>query len=372
MSDFLNSLAQNAASSGVGSLINLGVGEISANLALNRQRKLMRESDAYQRRLISDLPSLNKAAMQSAGLSTSMLNGAFQNAATNAASTSPAAPAASGSYDPSFATSLLSNKNLRKQNDLLDKQIKSADEDVKAKQYNNKVLKAQTEDTLKTMSLRGFRTRVNHETPPKDGDVVVSAPAVDDYMSLERKRLIDGLEDDNFNADRRESVLRGNKAFFDNEILSSQIMDKDVMYSLVHAPYQAYIQVVENVRKLRNDNDFFENVKKYREEVEKFGPRAAYLGLINSLTDIQGKQLANTLNYLLMPYTLQNTRTETENKTNESNNNPTNILERFLNGKGSWKDAVRVGLPIVNSLFKSFGPGAFNPDALKSVVGFLK
>ena len=353
MSDFLNSLAQNAASAGVGSLINLGVGEISANLALNRQRKLMRESDAYQRRLISDLPSLNKAALQSAGLSTSMLNGAFQSSSTNAASTSPAAPAAAGSYDPSFATSLLNNKNLRKQNELLQKQIDSADEDVKTKQYNNKILRAETEDKLKTMSLRGYRTRVNHETPSENGDVVVSAPAVDDFMSLERKRLIDGLEDDNFNADRRESVFRGNKAFFDNEILTSQIMDKDVMYALVHAPYQAYEQVVENVRKLRNDNEFFQNVRKYREEVEKFGPRAAYLGLISSLTDIQGKKLANTLNYLLMPYTLQNTRTDTENKSNDSKNSYNNILERFLNGKGNWKDVVRLGLPIAKSLLGS-------------------
>lgn len=353
MSDFLNTLTQNAASSGVGSLINLGVGEISASLALNRQRKLMRESDAYQRRLISDLPSLNKSAMQSAGLSTSMLNGAFQSAATNAASTSPAAPAATGSYDPSFATSLLNNKNLRKQNELLQKQIDSADEDVKTKQYNNKVLKAVTDDQLKTMSLRSYRTRVNHDTPSEYGDVVVSAPAVDDYMSLERKRLIDGLEDDNFNADRRESVLRGNKAFFDNEILTSQIMDKDVMYSLVHAPYQAYEQVVENVRKLRNDNDFFENVRKYREEVEKFGPRSAYLGLISSLSDIQGKKLANTLNYLLMPYILKNTRIDTENKGNDSKNSYNNLLEHFLNGKGNWKDVVRLGMPIVKSLLSS-------------------
>lgn len=353
MSDFLNSLAQNAASAGVGSLINLGFGELSANLALNRQRKLMRESDAYQRRLISDLPSLNKAAMQSAGLSTSMLNGAFQSAATNAASTSPAAPAAAGSYDPSFATSLLNNKNLRKQNELLDKQIASADEDVKTKQYNNKVLKAKTEDELKTMSLRGYRNRVNHETPSENGDVVVAAPAVDDYMSLERKRLIDGLEDDNFNADRRESVLRGNKAFFDNEILTSQIMDKDVMYALVHAPYKAYEQVVENVRKLRNDNDFFENVRKYREEVEKYGPRSAYLGIISSLTDIQGKQLANYLSKVLMPFTIQNTRTDTNNKTNDSKNSYNNILEKVLNGNGDWKDAVRVGMPIVKSLLGS-------------------
>lgn len=353
MSDFLNTLAQNAASAGVGSLINLGVGEISANLALNRQRKLMRESDAYQRRLISDLPSLNKTAMQSAGLSTSMLNGAFQSAASNAASTSPAAPSAAGSYDPSFATSVLNNKNLRKQNELIDKQIKSVQEDINTKELNNRSLKLDVDDKEKTMKLRGFRSRVNRETSPESGDVVVSAPAVDDFMSVERRNLVEGLEEQNYHADVRETTLRHNKAIFDNEILTNQIMDKDVMYALIHAPYQAYNQVVENVRKLRNDNDFFDNVRKYREEVEKYGPRAAYLGLVNSLTDIQGKKLANTLNSLLMPYTLQNTRTDTENKTNDSKNSYNNILERVLNGNGNWKDVVRVCMPIVKSLLGS-------------------
>lgn len=353
MGNILETFGQNAASAGVGSLINLGLGEISANLALRRQRKLMRESDEYQRRLISDLPSLNKAAMQSAGMSTTMLDGAFQSAASNAASSSPAAPASAGTYDPSFATSILTNKNLKKQNELLDEQVKSAQEDVKTKQYNNNVLKAESEDKVKAMEYRALKSRSNFDEQPQDGDVVVNAPIKPDYMSQERYRLVNGLEEDNFNADRRETTLRGNKAIFDNEILTNQIIDKDVMYSLVHAPYQAYEQVVQNVRKLRNDNDFFENVRKYREEVERYGPRVAYLGMINSLTDIQGKQLANWLGKVLAPFTIQNTRTDTENKTNDSNNSYNNILERVLNGKGDWKDAVRIGMPIVKSLLGS-------------------
>ena len=80
MSDFITGLGQNALTSVVGKAIDFGVGELTANMNLRRQRKLMRESDAYQRQLIKDLPALNKSAMQSAGMSTSMLDAAFDAA----------------------------------------------------------------------------------------------------------------------------------------------------------------------------------------------------------------------------------------------------------------------------------------------------
>lgn len=73
--------------------------------------------------------------------------------------------------------------------------------------------------------------------------------------------------------------------------------------------------------------------KKYREEVEKLGPRAAILGLFNTLTDIQGKKLANQLNGILMPYIIKDKQTDTDNKTNDSKNSYNNILERFF----EWK-----------------------------------
>lgn len=350
---FLADLGLNAANSLVGGAINYGIGELTANYNMRRQRELMRESDAYQRQLISDLPSLNKSAMQSAGLSTSMLDGAFQSAATNAASTSPAANAASAPYDSTFATSVLTNKNLKKQNELLDNQVKAAQEDVKTKEYSNKVLKAETEDKLAIMKIRALKSRSAFEEQPQDGDVVVTSAAIDDFMSDERYQLLHGLYESDYKAKELETTLRQNKARFENDITVAQFLDKDVRDAFINAPLQAYKQAVENFRKLRNDNDFFENVRKYREEVEKYGPRSAYLGIISSLTDIQGKQLANYLSKVLMPFTIQNTRTDTTNKTNDSKNSYNNILEKVLNGNGDWKDAVRVGMPIVKSLLGS-------------------
>lgn len=332
---------------------SIGSSIINHKSAQSSQRGLMSLSDDYQRDLIADLPSLNKAGMQNAGLSTSMLNGAFQSATSNAASTTPAPAPAPINFDPALFTSILQAKNLKKQNELLDEQIKGAEQDVQTKKLTNDDMYINLQDKKKTMKLRSFRSRVNKEETPQAGDTVVSAPAEVDYMSVERRNLVDGLEEQNYHADERESTLRYNKAIFDNDILTSQIMDKDVRNALINMPLQTYKQAVENARKLKNDNDFFDNVKKYREEVEKLGPRAAILGLFNTLTDIQGKKLANQLNGILMPYIIKNQQTDTENKTNDSKNSYNNILERVLNGNNSWKDAVRIGMPIVQKLIGS-------------------
>lgn len=331
---------------------SIGSSIINNQSAKSSQRDLMQSSDEFQRNLISDLPSLNKAGMQNAGLSVSMLNGAFQSASSNAASTTPAPAPAPVNFDPAVFTSILEAKNIKKQGQLLDEQIKGAQQDVRAKDIANDDAQITLNDRKKTMKLRSFRHRVNNETEPQPGDVIISSPANDDYMSVERRNLLDGLEEQRYNADVRETTLRNNKAIFENDILTSQIMDKDVRNALINMPLETYKAAVENANKLKNDNQFFNDVKKYREEVEKLGPRAALLGLLNSLTDIQGKQLANKLNKVIMPYLIQNHKIDTYNKTHDSNNSQNNVLDRLLNGKGDWKDAVRISLPIVSSLLK--------------------
>lgn len=362
----LADLGMNAANAFVGKVIDFGVGELTANLNLRRQRKLMRESDAYQRQLIKDLPSLNKTAMQNAGMSTSMLDGAFQSAASNGAATSPAASNAVGTgLDTAFATSVLTNKNLQKQNRLIDEQIKSAEEDVETKKQQNKVLKAETEDKLKTMKLRARRSRNAFYTEPEEGDVVVTTDAPEDYMSQERMRLLHGIEEGNYDAEKKEYVLRQNKAIFDNEVLTSQILSKDVMNAFRDMPLYQFKQLSESVDKLKNDNDFFKAVKKYREETEKLAPKAALFSLIATMNDAEGKRLANQLNAALQPYIIANAQSQ-------SNNDLKNILERFLNGKGSWKDIVRLLFPLVSNMFTSFGPGLANPEGMKSIISVVR
>lgn len=331
---------------------SIGSSIINNRSAKQSQQSLMSSSDDYQRNLIADLPSLNKAGMQNAGLSTSMLNGAFQSASSNAAATTPAPAPAPVNFDPTLFTSILQVKNLKMQNKLLDEQVKGAREDVRSKEIANDEASINLNDKKKLWRYRAYRSRINLENSPEPGDTVVTAPAEDDYMSDERYQLIHGLYEQDYHAKERETTLRYNKAIFENDILTSQIMDKDVRNALINMPLETYKAAVEIANKLKYDNKFFNSVKKYREEVEKLGPRAALLGIFNSLTDIQGKRLANNLNKVLMPYIIRNSQIDTYNKTHDSNNSQNNVLDKLLDGKGSWKDAIRLSLPIVSSLLK--------------------
>lgn len=376
MPGFLSQLGANAANAGVGSLISAGVGEISSLLNFNRQKELMRLSDQYQRNLISDLPSLNKSAMQSAGMSTSMLDGAFQSATSNAASTSPAGANSQGYYDSQFATTLLSNKNLQKQNELLGEQINGAKEDVRSKRLDNDLKAAEVNDKLSSMKYIFDR---NSDFYPQPEDGLIVAEKNPRYMSMDTYNLLRGFLFNKGNAENEESLLRESKAKFDKEILQSQSLSDDVRTALINLPYEQYklvaknvLQVMSNIdnidagtnnikastrnidantRKTNSETDFFNDVKQYRIQLEKYGPQLAAANLINTLTDTQGKALSNQLQKALKPILIRNAQ-------GQSNNNPQNVLENILNGNGNWKDVIRLGMPVILQFSGAFGSAA--------------
>lgn len=300
----------------------------------------MRLSDQYQRNLISDLPSLNKTAMQSAGMSTSMMDGAFQSATSNATSTSPAGANSQGYYDSQFATTLLSNKNLQKQNELLDEQINGAKEDVRSKRLDNDLKDAEVNDKLAYMRYIYDRNS-DFYTHSEDGLIV--AEKKPRYMSMNSYNLLRGFDFNKGRAENEESLLRESKAKFDKEILQSQSLSDDVRNALINLLYEQYKLVAKNVSqvmsnidnidastnnikastrnieantaKTMSETDFFNKVKIYRIQLEKYGPSLASANLINTLTDTQGKALANQLQKALKPILIRNAQ-------GESNNNP--------------------------------------------------
>ena len=383
MPGFLSQLGANAANAGVGSLISAGVGEISSLLNFNRQKELMRLSDQYQRNLISDLPSLNKSAMQSAGLSTSMMDGAFQSASSNSASTSPAGANSQGYYDSQFATTLLSNKNLQKQNELLDEQINGVKEDVRSKRLDNDVKDAEVKDKLAAMQYIYDR---NSDFYPQPEDGLIVADKKPRYMSMNTYNLLRGFLFNKGNADNEESLLRESKAKFDKEILTSQSMSDDVRNALINLPFEQYKLVSKNVlqamstidnidastnninastnninastrnidantRKTNSETDFFNKVKKYRIQLEKYGPSLAAANLINTLTEQQGKFIANQIQSALKPIIIRDAQ-------GQSNNNPQNVIEKMLNGNANWKDVIRIGMPVMLNFSGALGQAA--------------
>lgn len=376
MSGFLSQLGANAANAGVGSLISAGVGELSSLFNYGRQKELMRLSDQYQRNLISDLPSLNKSAMQSAGMSTSMMDGAFQSATSNAASTAPAGANSQGYYDTQFATTLLSNKNLQKQNELLDEQINGAKEDVRSKRLDNDVKDAEVQDKLAAMQYIYDR---NSDFYPQPEDGLIVADKKPRYMSMDTYNLLRGFLFNKGTAENEESLLRESKAKFDKEILTSQSMSEDVRNALINMPFEQYKLISKNVlqvmstidnidastsnikastrnidantRKTNSETDFFNKVKKYRIQLEKYGPQLAAANLINTLTEQQGKFIANQIQTALKPIIIRNAQ-------GQSNNNPQNVIENMLNGKANWKDVIRLGLPVMLNFSGALGQAA--------------
>lgn len=383
MSGFLSQLGANAANAGVGSLISAGVGELSSLFNFNRQKELMSLSDQYQRNLISDLPSLNKSAMQSAGMSTSMLNGAFQSATSNAASTAPAGANSQGYYDSQFATTLLSNKNLQKQNELLDQQINGAKEDVRSKQLDNDVKDAEVKDKLAAMQYIYDR---NSDFYPQPEDGLIIADKKPRYMSMNTYNILRGFLFNKSSAENEESLLRESKAKFDKEILTSQSMSEDVRNALINMPFEQYKLVSKNVlqvmstidnidastnnikastnninastrnieantRKTNSETDFFNKVKQYRIQLEKYGPSLAAANLINTLTEQQGKFIANQIQMALKPIIIRNAQ-------GQSNNNPQNLIENMLNGNANWKDVIRLGMPVMLNFSGALGQAA--------------
>lgn len=376
MPGFLSQLGANAANAGVGSLISAGVGELSSLFNFNRQKELMRLSDQYQRNLISDLPTLNKSAMQSAGMSTSMMDGAFQSATSNAASTSPAGANSQGYYDSQFATTLLSNKNLQKQNELLDEQINGAKEDVRSKRLDNDVKDAEVQDKLAAMKYIYDR---NSDFYPQPEDGLIVADKKPRYMSMNTYNLLRGFLFNQGNAENEESLLRESKAKFDKEILTSQSISEDVRNALINMPFaqfkllsQSVLEAMSrinnidastnninastrnieaNTRKTNSETDFFNKVKKYRIQLEKYGPSLAAANLINTLTEQQGKFIANQIQKALKPIIIRNAQ-------GQSNNNPQNLIENMLNGNANWKDVIRLGMPVMLNFSGALGQAA--------------
>ena len=376
MAGFFSQLGANAANAGVGSLISAGVGEISSLLNYNRQKELMRLSDQYQRNLISDLPSLNKSAMQSAGMSTSMMDGAFQSVSSNASSTAPAGANSQGFYDSQFATTLLSNKNLQKQNELLDEQISGAKEDVRSKRLDNDVKYAEVKDKLSAMQYIFDR---NSDFYPQPEDGLIVADKKPRYMSMSTYNLLRGFLFNQGNADNEETLLRESKAKFDKQVLTSQSLSEDVRNALINMPLEQYNLVSKsvleamsrigninastnninsstrnieaNTRKTNSETDFFNKVKKYRILLEKYGPSLAAANLINTLTEQQGKFIANQIQTALKPIIIRNA-------IGQSNNNPQNVIDDMLNGKANWKDVIRIGLPVMLNFSGALGQAA--------------
>lgn len=339
---FLADLGMNAANSLVGGAINYGIGELTANSNMRRQRQLMRESDQYQRNLISDLPALNKAAMQNAGLSTSMLNGAFQSAATNAAATSPAANAATAPYDSSFATSVLTNKNLKKQNDLLDEQIQGAKEDVRSKKIENdtKQREYNNETSIGYLRMQDYLKWYRAQHPDEDDAVAIAnAPT---YMSEDVYKFNIGYTPAKLKREYIDNLSSISVDTLKQAVADKQLANNEVVNALVKLPVEQFNQVKQAAQKLLNDNDLFELTKQYLVDEKKYGVEIAKQKLSNMKLSYDANNLTYKLDKILFPL-------QVSEATSKQNYDWKQLLDKLINGNGDWKDTLRLTVVMLAS-----------------------
>lgn len=338
----LADLGMNAANSLIGGAINYGLGELTANSNMRRQRQLMRESDQYQRNLVSDLPSLNKSAMQSAGLSTSMLNGAFQSAATNAAATSPAANAATAPYDSSFATSVLTNKNLKKQNDLLDEQIQGAKEDVRSKKIENdtKEREYNNETSIGYLRMQNYLKWYRSQHPDED-DATVTANAPS-YMSDDVYKFNMGYTPTKLRREYIDDITSISADNLKQAVADKQLSNNEVINAIVKLPIEQFNEVKQAAQKLLNDNVLFEATKQYLIDEKKYGIYIAKQKLANMKLDYDANNLAFKLDKILFPL-------QVKEATSKQNYDWKQLLDKLLNGNGDWKDTLRLTVVMLAS-----------------------
>lgn len=339
---FLTDLGMNAANSLVGGAINYGIGELTANSNMRRQRQLMRESDQYQRNLISDLPSLNKSAMQNAGLSTSMLNGAFQSAATNAAATSPAANAATAPYDSSYATSVLTNKNLKKQNDLLDEQIQGAKEDVRSKKIENdtKEREYKNETSIGYLRMQDYLKWYRAQHPDEDdATAIANAPT---YMSDDVYRFNMGYTSAKLKREYIDNISSISVDTLKQAIADKQLANNEVVNALVNLPVEQFNQVKQAAQKLLNDNELFVLTKQYLVDEKKYGVEIAKQKLANMKLSFDENSLIYKLDKILFPL-------QVSEATSKQNYDWKQLLDKLINGNGDWKDTLRLTVVMLAS-----------------------
>lgn len=339
---FLADLGMNAANSLVGGAINFGIGELTANSNMRRQRQLMRESDQYQRNLISDLPSLNKSAMQNAGLSTSMLNGAFQSAATNAAATSPAANAATAPYDSSFATSVLTNKNLKKQNDLLDEQIDGAKEDVRSKRIANDAAQRayDNETSIGYIRASDYLRKYREEHPEEDDYTVLGKGP--NYMSEDVYNFNMGYTPTKLKRDYIDNIASISSDTLKQAVADKQLANNEVINALVNLPVEQFNQVKQAAQKLLNDNVLFEATKQYLIDEKKYGVEIAKQKLANMKLSFDANNLTYKLDKILFPL-------QVSEATSKQNYDWKQLLDKLINGNGDWKDTLRLTVVLLAS-----------------------
>lgn len=246
-------------------------------------KEMAATNDKYQRNLMYDTPLIQKSGQQAAGLSVAALNGGFNGGSVNSNATQQV-PVSSISQ-PSSGDLLSGIMNLT-QSKVLEKTADKLVSEKEGQDIENANKKRQYEDETKQSNyriewLRNFfeeKKRVADENltdeerkkMDEDGATVI-AKASDGYMSETRFKYAIGQLDlisQGMDISRAEQESQRAEYIYKQNLYT--IMDNpESIKAISQLPVETYKKAVEEVRQLKNGNDFFEACKQFRLKVEE-------------------------------------------------------------------------------------------------------
>lgn len=366
------SAAASVAEKGLNYLNNKSINEQS----FSNQVGLLHRQDYFQRNLIHDLPSINKAALRDAGFSVASLSDGFQSANSNAVGSNPTLQPTDFSGLGSGVMDMLNydmqSKNSAKQREVMQSEIdknkaeekrvlneaegKKISNDVAKREYDNETMMSDLRNqSLLDIQLKRARDRGDF-SPEEEASIVAKYP--NKYMSKERYEYNRGLYEADVDARLHESQANLSRYVVAENMYRYQLDDEQIIKSLAYMPFKEYEKITETVRSLKNDNDFFELVKDFRYTVERVGADEALKRLDLLAIELENARKAQPLVEKQIAY--DSWKIDKDMKWDLRQ-----IVEKIMNSVSgsdsfSWKDGVRLLIGLGVSLFGSFGQSVVN------------
>ena len=254
-----------------------------AAIDMANAKEMAAVNNQYQRGLMYDTPMLQKSGQQAAGLSVAALNGGFNGGSVNSNAAQQVPVSATGQTS---GGDLLTGIMQLTQSRVLEKTADKLISEKRGQDIDNEKRQREFDDQTKRSDRRLSWLKAFFEEKKRVADAsmtdqerkqmeengaTVIAKAADGYMSEERfKEALGQLEVIAHGVDisRAEQEAKRSEYIYKQNLYT--IMDNpESIKAIASLPVETYKKAVEEVRQLKNGNEFFEKCREFRLEVER-------------------------------------------------------------------------------------------------------
>lgn len=301
-------------------------------------------SDKYQRDLIRDLPALNKAGYQDAGLSVAALNSGFTSSSSSAAVT----PAQDSPVSVDLAAATQAAL-LPAQTRLANSQADSAKSAAEISKNEAILSDLKTKDEI--AKGRYIDALASDNFSPEIGDVVVNGSHSPGWMSTDRYSIVKGLA-----AKVSKEVTQDSLAA---AVAKQQLENPTIVKALSDMPHSEFLNMQRKADLLLRDVKLRNIVDKYSAQIAK--NNAHISGNESFMSDIKKYFSEHEKEIEDFIFPLRKATAKAEYNTNASLQ-----VERMFSGDFSFEDAMKF---LLTSLAKFVSSGA--SAAAHKIGGFV-